>query len=169
MITRRSILRSSVAGGALALGWGPLGFAQDGTAFEVTHTDAEWRALLGRDRFDVLRGGGTETPGSSALLAETRPGVYACAGCELAVYPSEHKYEAGTGWLSFWRAADNAVRTAIDESAGYRRTEVHCRRCGGHFGHIINDGPRRTAFALFFGRPGQRHSVNGMALNFLPA
>jgi peptide-methionine (R)-S-oxide reductase len=142
-------------------------FAQTPT-FEITHTDEEWRALLTDAQYDVLRRRQNETAGSSPLLPERRPGMYHCAGCELPVYSSVYKYNAGTGWLSFWMSEPDAIRTTIDESQGYPRTEILCRRCGGYFGNIFNDAPRWSAFALMFGLPGRRHSVSGAALTFVP-
>lgn len=128
--------------------------------FEVTKSDAEWRALLSEAQFQVLRHEDTERPGTSPLLNEKRKGTYHCAGCDLAVYPSETKYESGTGWPSFWDSLPNAIGTKQDNTLFMSRTEVHCRRCGGHFGHIFDDGPQPT---------GKRHCLNGLALTFKPA
>jgi peptide-methionine (R)-S-oxide reductase len=129
-------------------------------AFEVTKTEDEWRAILNEAQYAVLREEDTERPGSSPLLAEHRKGVFHCAGCDLAAYPSETKYESGTGWPSFWDSLPNAIGTTDDNSLFMMRTEVHCRRCGGHFGHIFDDGPQPT---------GKRHCLNGLALTFKPA
>jgi peptide-methionine (R)-S-oxide reductase len=153
------------AGAAMAL---VPAFAQTPT-FEITHTDAEWRQLLTDAQYAVLRDRQNETPGSSLLLRETRAGLYHCGACDLPVYSSNHRYNAGTGLLAFWMSEPDAVRTAIDESQGYPRTQILCRRCGGYFGNIFNDAPRWSAFALMFGLPGRRHSVSGAALHFVLA
>ncbi|MDR7220807.1 peptide-methionine (R)-S-oxide reductase MsrB [Aminobacter aminovorans] len=128
--------------------------------FEVTKTDAQWRAILSPAAFAVLRKEDTEPPGSSPLLNEHRKGTFNCAGCDLAAYSSETKFDSGTGWPSFWDALPNSIGTNVDTSLLMTRTEVHCRRCGGHFGHIFDDGPPPT---------GKRHCINGLALTFRPA
>ncbi|HET9538809.1 MAG TPA: peptide-methionine (R)-S-oxide reductase MsrB [Mesorhizobium sp.] len=128
--------------------------------FEVTKTEAEWRVILSDAQFAVLRTEATERPGSSPLLDEKRKGLFHCAGCDLPVYSSETKYESGTGWPSFWDSLPNAVGKKQDNSLFMTRTECHCRRCGGHFGHIFDDGPPPT---------GMRHCINGLALTFKPA
>ena len=129
-------------------------------SFEVTKSDAEWHAILDDEQYAVLREESTERPGTSPLLEEHRNGVFHCAGCDLAAYPSETKYESGTGWQSFWDALPGAIGTREDNSLFMTRIEVHCRRCGGHFGHIFDDGPPPT---------GKRHCLNGLALTFKPA
>jgi peptide-methionine (R)-S-oxide reductase len=129
-------------------------------SFEVVKTDAEWRAILNDAQYAVLRQEDTERPGTSPLLGEHRKGVFHCAGCDLPVYSSETKYESGTGWPSFWDSLPGAVGTKEDSSLFMTRIEVHCRRCGGHFGHIFDDGPPPT---------GKRHCLNGLALTFKPA
>jgi peptide-methionine (R)-S-oxide reductase len=128
--------------------------------FEVTKTDAQWRAILSPAAFAVLRQEDTEPPGSSPLLNEHRKGSFNCAGCDLAAYSSDTKFDSGTGWPSFWEALPNSIGTNVDTSLLMTRTEVHCRRCGGHFGHIFDDGPPPT---------GKRHCINGLALAFRPA
>ncbi|PWK68442.1 peptide-methionine (R)-S-oxide reductase MsrB [Aminobacter sp. AP02] len=127
--------------------------------FEVTKTDAQWRAILSPAAFAVLRQEDTEPPGSSPLLNEHRTGNFHCAGCDLAVYASATKFDSHTGWPSFWEALPNAVGTKVDSSLLMTRTEVHCRRCGGHLGHVFDDGPPPT---------GKRHCINGVALTFRP-
>ena len=129
-------------------------------AYEVTKSDAEWARILPDDTYEVLRHGDTEEPFSSKLDYEHRKGTYSCAGCALPNYSSATKFESGTGWPSFWQPLPNAVLTSRDTSAGDVRTEVHCRRCGGHLGHVFDDGPRPT---------GLRYCMNGVALTFKPA
>lgn len=128
--------------------------------FEIQKTEAEWKKLLTPDQFAVLRKEATEVEGSSPLLKEKRKGVYHCAGCDLPVYQSEDKYDSKTGWPSFTKAIKNAIGTKEDNKIFVTRTEVHCRRCGGHLGHIFEDGPEPL---------GKRHCLNGLALKFVPA
>lgn len=129
------------------------------TAFEITKSEDEWRRILSDAQYLILREEGTERPFSSPLNSEKRNGIFHCAGCDLPVYSSEAKYESGTGWPSFYQSLPDAVATKEDTSLFASRTEVHCRRCGGHFGHIFDDGPEPT---------GMRHCLNGLALDFKP-
>ncbi|TIL61426.1 MAG: peptide-methionine (R)-S-oxide reductase MsrB [Mesorhizobium sp.] len=149
-----------LAGAAAALRIGRPRDAHAAETFEVTKTEAEWRAVLSDAAFNVLRKEGTEYPGTSPLLNEHRKGIFACAGCDLPLYSSETKFDSGTGWPSFWQEIPNAVGMTADRSLGMTRTEVHCRRCGGHLGHVFDDGPPPT---------GLRHCINGVALTFKPA
>jgi len=127
----------------------------------VTHSDAEWRELLTAAQYAVLRQHSTELPFSSPLLNEHRAGIFACAGCGRDLFSSETKFESGTGWPSFWAPVHNgAVGTSRDTSLGEVRTEVHCASCGGHLGHVFDDGPPVT---------GLRYCMNGVAMTFKPA
>jgi peptide-methionine (R)-S-oxide reductase len=128
-------------------------------AFEIARPDAEWRKLLSPAQYAVLRKQNTERPFSSPLDKEHRTGIFACAGCQLPLYSSRTKFDSGTGWPSFWAPIDNAVRTSEDNLFGMKRTEVHCRRCGGHLGHVFDDGPPPT---------GLRYCMNGIAMTFTP-
>ena len=128
--------------------------------FEIAHGDSEWRRRLTPAQYRVLRQGATERAGSSPLDREKRRGTFLCSGCALPVFASRDKYDSGTGWPSFVRALPNAVGTRRDDSFGMRRTEVHCRRCGGHLGHVFDDGPPPT---------GKRWCINGVALRFVAA
>jgi peptide-methionine (R)-S-oxide reductase len=127
--------------------------------FEVMHTDDEWRKLLDGPQYNVLRREGTERPYSSPLNDEHRAGKFSCAGCQLEVFSSSTKFDSHTGWPSFWQPLDNAVAQSRDTSFGMTRNEVHCRRCGGHLGHVFNDGPKPT---------GLRYCMNGVAMKFTP-
>ncbi|MDX2265942.1 MAG: peptide-methionine (R)-S-oxide reductase MsrB [Hyphomicrobiales bacterium] len=132
--------------------------ATDGQ-FEVNLSTDEWRKRLTKEQFYVLREHGTERAGTSPLDREKRAGVFSCAGCDLPLFSSETKYDSGTGWPSFWAPIENAVRTKEDRSFFMVRTEVHCRRCGGHLGHVFDDGPPPT---------GKRYCMNGVAMTFTP-
>jgi peptide-methionine (R)-S-oxide reductase len=123
-------------------------------------TDDEWRKRLSPEAYTVLRRRGTEAAGSSPLEAETRRGVYGCAGCDLALFSSAAKYHSGTGWPSFWAALPHATASSPDNDLGMTRTEIHCARCAGHLGHVFDDGPPPT---------GLRYCMNGVALKFVPA
>lgn len=153
MMTRRMTLTLGVAMAAF-------GLARHGRAeetFEVTKTDAEWRKLLSPLQYAVLREEDTERAFTSPLNDEHRAGTFSCAGCDLPLYSSKAKYDSGTGWPSFWEPLPNAVATKADWGLLGRRTEVHCRRCGGHLGHVFNDGPQPT---------GKRYCMNGVAMVF---
>lgn len=130
------------------------------TRFQVAHTPAEWKRLLGAERYHILREGGTEPPFSSPLLKEHRTGTFVCAGCAQPLFSSATKFESGTGWPSFWKIMPAAIIERPDRSLGTLRTEVLCKRCGGHLGHVFNDGPRPT---------GLRYCMDGLALKFRPA
>ena len=155
-MNRRRFLGLSGAG-AIAIGAGVPAMA---AGFEVVRSDAEWRAMLTDLEYKVMRRDGTERAGSSPLDKLYDPGTYHCRGCDLALYASEHKYDSGTGWPSFWQALPKAVATKPDRKFLRVRTEVHCRRCGSHLGHIFDDGPQPT---------GKRHCLNGVALVFRAA
>ena len=161
MMTRRFLLLSGgVGAAALAASWLQPSPVRASSTFEVTHTDDEWRKLLTPEQFEVLRQAGTERPFTSPLLDEHREGIFACAGCELDLYSSKTKFDSGTGWPSFWQPLDKAVGTEEDLSFGMVRSAVHCSRCGGHLGHVFDDGPKPT---------GLRYCMNGVALKFKPA
>jgi peptide-methionine (R)-S-oxide reductase len=155
MVTKRAFLTFA------AFGLTPLALrrACAAVAFDVTHTDAEWRQLLSPAQYQVLREAGTERAFTSPLLNEHRRGVFACAGCGRDLFSSATKYDSGTGWPSFWAPLEGAVGTEEDNSLGMTRTAVHCSRCGGHLGHVFDDGPKPT---------GLRYCMNGVAMIFKP-
>lgn len=128
--------------------------------FELTLSDAQWKTKLSPAAYKVLRHEDTERPFSSPLNDEHLAGVFACAGCALPAFSSKTKFDSGTGWPSFWQPLPNAVRTRNDGSLGFSRVEVHCRRCGGHLGHVFDDGPKPT---------GKRYCMNGVAMTFRAA
>ena len=130
-----------------------------GNEFDIDKTESEWKATLTPEQFHVLREHGTEPRGTSPLNREKRPGVFMCAGCGQTLFSSEAKYESGTGWPSFYQPVTGAVDTTVDRSHLMTRTEVHCRRCGGHLGHLFEDGPDPT---------GLRYCMNGVAMKFDP-
>jgi peptide-methionine (R)-S-oxide reductase len=160
MTNRRELLGVTALAGLGLFGLWPRRQAAEAVTFSVTHTDAEWRAMLSPAAYQVLREEGTEIPFSSKLDLEARPGLYSCAGCALPVFSSDTKYDSRTGWPSFWQPLAHAVAERSDTSFGMDRTEVHCSRCGGHLGHVFHDGPRPT---------GLRYCMNGVALAFRQA
>lgn len=127
--------------------------------FEITKTETEWRTILTPEQFRVLRNHGTERAGSSPLDKVYDQGTYVCAACDLPLFTSSTKYDSTTGWPSFYAPIENAVGSSIDKSLFMTRTEIHCRRCGGHLGHVFEDGPKPT---------GKRYCMNGVALKFIP-
>jgi peptide-methionine (R)-S-oxide reductase len=155
---RRQVLATLM--GSVALGGSVVLGASNARAYEVTKSDTEWKKILSPAAYEVLRHEDTEPPFSSPLNKEHRKGIFACAGCALDLYSSDTKFDSGTGWPSFWKPLANAVLTKTDTSLMMTRTEVHCRRCGGHLGHVFDDGPRPT---------GLRYCMNGVAMTFKPA
>ena len=158
-MTRRAWLMGGGSVAVLAALWWMHDDSADAATFEIVKSDDEWRRLLAPAAYNVLRRHGTERPFTSPLNAEKRPGIFACAGCELPLFSSETKFESGTGWPSFFKPLPDAVGTSSDRSLLIVRTEVHCRRCGGHLGHVFEDGPKPT---------GLRYCMNGVALTFKP-
>ena len=128
--------------------------------FEVEKTKAEWKGQLTEKEYYVLREAGTERPFSSPLNKNYKDGIYVCKACETSLFKSEHKFDSGTGWPSFDRAIEGNVAYGTDSKLGYSRNEEHCATCGGHLGHLFNDGPRETT--------GKRHCINGVSLKFIP-
>jgi peptide-methionine (R)-S-oxide reductase len=157
-MTRRSLLASCA--GLFAASLIPGVEALAAQSYEVAHSDDEWHKLLTPDQFAVLRKAATERPFTSKLLHEERKGVFACAGCDLDLFKSDTKFDSHTGWPSFWAPIDKAVLTDRDTSFGMIRDAVECRRCGGHLGHVFDDGPKPT---------GLRYCMNGIAMTFKPA
>ncbi len=163
-MTRSKALVAVAAAGAAALLLGRRSPAPAATTvrYAVAYTDGQWRSRLSPEAYEVLRHAGTEAPFSSPLDKNTAAdaGIYACAGCDLALYDAKTMFDSGTGWPSFFRPLPHAILTSTDGSLGVDRTEVHCRRCGGHLGHVFDDGPQPT---------GLRYCMNGVALAFHPA
>ena len=160
MPTRRNLLLGSAAMVSVAGFWWIANSGEAHGSFEIERTDADWRGMLTRPQFEVLRLHRTEPPGSSPLNHEKRRGTYACAGCALPLFASDTKYDSRTGWPSFYQPLADSVGTRKDFALFIPRTEVHCRRCGGHLGHVFEDGPKPT---------GLRYCINGTAMTFAPA
>ena len=160
MIGRREIVfGGSVAASGISLA--RRSQAASLNSFEIVRSDEEWRRALTGEQYAVLRGHETERPWTSPLDKEQRLGTYLCAGCDLPLFSSHAKFESGTGWPSFWAPIEGSIETSQDRSFFFLvRTEVHCRRCGGHLGHVFDDGPQPT---------GLRYCMNGVALKFVPA
>ena len=149
--------RHFIATAAAVVNFPNTSFAAD---FEITRTDAQWRSMLTKLEYNVMRDESTERSGSSPLDKNYADGTYICRGCDLPLYPSSTKFDSRTGWPSFFQSLPNAVGTKRDRRLFSVRTEVHCRRCGSHLGHIFDDGPKPT---------GKRHCLNGVSLTFVPA
>ena len=165
-LNRRALLGATGVVGLLAVAGATWRMNANATSapaaakFEVEKSDAEWKRILTHDQYAVLRHEGTETPYSSPLVDEHRKGTFACAGCDLALFSSATKFDSGTGWPSFWQPLQNAVIETQDTSHFMTRTAVSCHRCGGHLGHVFEDGPKPT---------GLRYCMNGVALKFKAA
>ena len=136
------------------------GAPAEAKSFPIQRSDAEWQKRLTAEQYRVLRKAATERPYTSLLNKEKRAGIFHCAGCNNALYSSKTKFESGTGWPSFWKPLAGAIGTSTDYKIGYPRTEVHCADCGGHLGHVFDDGPKPT---------GKRYCMNGVAMTFRPA
>jgi peptide-methionine (R)-S-oxide reductase len=157
--SKRQFLSLTGAGAAIFV----FGCGRNATAkprYAVTYSDAEWKKRLSPAAYHVLRHEDTETPYTSPLNKEKRRGTFVCAGCNQRLFSSATKYDSGTGWPSFWRPLAGGVGTTTDYKIGIPRTEVHCARCGGHLGHVFDDGPKPT---------GKRYCMNGVAMAFLPS
>ena len=157
-MTRRQLLSGALCGIAAAALW-RLGLGEAQAAYPFALSDDEWRRRLSPLAYQVLRHEATEHPFTSPLNKEHRKGTFACAGCGQSLFSSQTKFDSGTGWPSFWKPLPRAVGTSRDFGLGYPRTEVHCARCGGHLGHVFDDGPPPT---------GKRYCMNGVALSFTP-
>jgi peptide-methionine (R)-S-oxide reductase len=164
MMTRRTmtlgIFGSALAGLGLSRLFGAPSEAKGLNTYEVSYSEEDWKRRLTPEQYRILRGHGTEIPGTSPLNAEKRQGSFACAGCDNTLFRSATKFESGTGWPSFYQPVEGAVGTTRDNSLLMTRTEVHCARCGGHLGHVFDDGPKPT---------GLRYCMNGAAMTFQPA
>jgi peptide-methionine (R)-S-oxide reductase len=162
MLSRRNLVLAGVSAAAVAAVarylWTGTAEATGAKMFEITKTDEEWKKLLTPEQYHVLRKHGTERAFTSPLDKEYGAGMYNCAGCDLPVFASTTKFNSGTGWPSFYAPLDNAIGTTSDRAWGMLRTEVHCRRCGGHLGHVFDDGPKPT---------GLRYCMNGVAMKFM--
>ena len=158
-MTRRSLLGGTAAALAAVTLWRRGETPAVAATYPLSLPDAEWKKRLSPGAYDVLRHEGTERPGTSPLLNEHRGGTFVCAGCQHPVYSSATKFDSGTGWPSFWAALPGRVQTKTDTSLFMTRVEEHCANCGGHLGHVFDDGPKPT---------GKRHCINGVALNFRP-
>ena len=156
---RREAMRWLAAGAALPV-LAACGSSADAKTYPVSFSDAEWKRRLTAEQYYILRKKGTEVPFTSPLLKEHRKGTFVCAADGLALFASDTKYDSKTGWPSFWKPLPGALATSTDWETGYPRTEVHCTRCGGHLGHVFDDGPKPT---------GKRYCINGDALLFRPA
>jgi peptide-methionine (R)-S-oxide reductase len=165
MMTRRNLGLGAVGAAAAGLGLsrlfgGEASEARESKVFPVNYSDDEWRKRLSKEQFHVLREHGTERAGTSALNQEKRSGTFVCAACDTPLFTADTKYESGTGWPSFFRPIEGAVGTSEDDTFFMKRTEVHCANCGGHLGHVFEDGPAPT---------GLRYCMNGVAMTFKPA
>jgi peptide-methionine (R)-S-oxide reductase len=158
-MNRRDFLVHSTVIAAGVAAWGEV-LAQEAKIVKVVKTDAEWKKVLSPEQFWILREEGTERPFSSPLNNEKRKGTFVCAGCDLPLFESKTKFDSGTGWPSFWESIKGAVEQKVDHKLIIPRQEYHCARCGGHQGHVFDDGPKPT---------GLRYCNNGIALKFVPA